>query len=78
METFADEHSLSEQRYFNLLCMMYGHDPRTYDWVLEKGLLPEARARRCQGESDKIFKAWGALLSPHFSPSFRLARQLGQ
>jgi hypothetical protein len=78
METFADEHSLSEQRYFNLLCMMFGHDPRSYSWVLEKGLLPEARAARCQNESDKIFKAWGALLSPHFSPSFRLARQLAQ
>jgi len=77
MQVFADEHSLSEQRFFNLLCYMYGHDPDHYDWIVREKLLPEARAVRCPDESRKMFKAWAALLAPHFTPRYQaIARML--
>jgi hypothetical protein len=67
MARYADEHSLSEQRYFNLLCMMYGRDPDRYAQIVQDGLLPEARAGRCRAETVKIFEAWSSLLLPHFA-----------
>ncbi|MGL4959786.1 MAG: DUF4344 domain-containing metallopeptidase [Inquilinus sp.] len=67
MARYADEHSLSEQRYFNLLCMMYGRDPDRYAQIVQDGLLPEARAGRCRAETVKIFEAWSSLLIPHFA-----------
>lgn len=69
MARYADEHSLSEQRYFNLLCMMYGRDPDRYAQIVQNGLLPEARAGRCRAETVKIFEAWSSLLIPHFAKS---------
>lgn len=69
MARYADEHSLSEQRYFNLLCMMYGRDPDRYAQIVQDGLLPEARAGRCRTETVKIFEAWSTLLIPHFASS---------
>ncbi|WP_186002342.1 DUF4344 domain-containing metallopeptidase [Mycobacterium sp. KBS0706] len=77
MQVFADEHSLSEQRFFNLLCYMYGHDEDTYDWIVREKFLPEARAARCSDESRKMFKAWAALLAPRFTPRYQaIARML--
>ncbi len=69
MARYADEHSLSEQRYFNLLCMMYGRNPDRYAAIVQDGLLPEARAGRCRAETVKIFEAWSSLLIPHFASS---------
>jgi hypothetical protein len=71
MARYADEHSLSEQRYFNLLCMMYGRDPDRYAQIVQDGLLPEARAGRCRAETVKIFEAWSSLLIPHFASNAR-------
>ncbi len=77
MQVFADEHSLSEQRFFNLLCYMYGHNPDDYDWIVREKFLPEARAVRCPDESRKMFRAWAALLAPHFTPRYKaIARML--
>jgi peptidoglycan hydrolase-like protein with peptidoglycan-binding domain len=77
MQVFADEHSLSEQRFYNLLCYMYGHDSDAYDWIVREKFLPEARAARCFDESRKMFKAWAALLAPHFTPRYQaIARML--
>ena len=67
MARYADEHSLSEQRYFNLLCILYGRDPERYAEIVQNGLLPEARAGRCRAETVKIFEAWSTLLIPHFA-----------
>ena len=36
-QQFADEHSLSSQRYYNIACWMYGKDPRKYsDFVYKR------------------------------------------
>lgn len=68
---FADEHSLGDQRYYNLLCMVYGSDPAKYLRLVTSGGLPVERAERCPAESHKITHAWAQLLVPHFAPRYR-------
>jgi hypothetical protein len=62
---FWDEHSMNEQRFFNLVCWVYGQNPSRYQNLVEDGYLPEARARRCPGEWRKIDKSWSVLLQPY-------------
>lgn len=62
---FADEHSLSSQRFFNLACWIYGKDPQKYASLVQDGVLPEARAGRCPGEYEKLASAWKRLLQPY-------------
>lgn len=63
---FWDEHSLDQQRYFNILCWVYGSAPEAHaallggDWQL-----PKARAARCPAEYQRMARAWGALLKDH-------------
>lgn len=64
-EHYADEHSLSEQRFFNVLCWMYGADPASFSEFVTKGLLPENRAARCPGEYQQLVNSWGQLLAPY-------------
>ena len=62
--TFADEHSLSSQRFYNLVCWMYGRDEDRYGFFVENGILPEARAARCSTEYQKMSSAWQRLTEP--------------
>jgi hypothetical protein len=66
-EEFADTHSLSKQRFYNIVCLVYGSNPEKYDF-LTKGddrILPEDRAESCEGEYQRITKAWQTLLGSH-------------
>src|SRR5262249_50195375 len=42
-QEFADEHGTPAQRFYNLLCIAYGADPKLFSDVAEKGFLPEIR-----------------------------------
>jgi hypothetical protein len=61
---YADEHSLNEQRFYNILCLVYGSDPDKFDAIVSAGLLPESRAVRCPAEYEKKDKSWSTLLEP--------------
>jgi hypothetical protein len=61
---FADEHSLNQQRFYQILCLVYGSDPRHYQNLVSSGLLPEARAERCPAEFAQKSEAWSTLLEP--------------
>ncbi|MBX7174294.1 MAG: DUF4344 domain-containing metallopeptidase [Pyrinomonadaceae bacterium] len=61
---FADEHSLHEQRFYNIVCWMYGKDQEKFGSFVQDGTLPEARAVRCPGEYQKMSKAWERLIEP--------------
>ena len=61
----ADEHSLDEQRAYNILCWMYGADPRSHQDLVRLGALPEDRARRCPQEFDSFGRAFREKLLPH-------------
>jgi len=64
---FSDEHAFDMQRFYNILCMVYGSDPQKYADFVSSGTLPEARAQRCPEEYAKIAHSWEKLLQPHLT-----------
>jgi len=68
MAEFADEHSTSEQRRFNLLCIAYGADPELFEDVAAWGGLPEGRRDICEEEFYHIGRAYHTLIGPHIDP----------
>lgn len=61
----ADEHSLDEQRYYNLVCWIYGSDTEYFSDLADDWELPPARAERCESEYERMSGAWNSLLGPH-------------
>lgn len=62
---FFDEHSLDAQRYYNVLCMVYGSSPDRLGSMVGNDKLPASRARRCPAEYGKVYAAWNNLLMPY-------------
>jgi hypothetical protein len=62
--SYADEHSLNPQRFFSILCTVYGSDPNAFEEIVSGGYLPESRAQRCQAEYEQKLKSWDQLLAP--------------
>lgn len=62
---FWDEHSLNAQRFYNLICWLYGHDEKKYKSFVKDGVLPEERAEQCGHEFEQLSKSWSRLLAPH-------------
>lgn len=54
---YADEHPLSEQRMFNIVCLAYGSNPNLYLDVAKDIGLPQARVKRCEDEYRKAKSA---------------------
>jgi len=65
---YSDEHSFSPQRFYNVLCMIYGSDPPAMKSLVDRGFLPPARAVRCPDEYRRKRKAWDAMIGPHRRP----------
>jgi len=63
VDLMADEHSLSLQRFFNLVCWVYGSDPQKHADLVANGVLPQARAARCPHEYAQLDRSWSTLLS---------------
>jgi hypothetical protein len=68
MAEFADEHSTTEQRRFNLLCMAYGANPELFEDVAAWGGLPQERVDICEEEFELIALAYDTLIGPHIDP----------
>lgn len=63
---FSDEHSFDMQRFYNILCMVYGSDPTKFaNFVPDT--LPQERSERCPQEFSHISKAWERLLQPYLT-----------
>jgi hypothetical protein len=62
---FADAHGLNVQRYYDILCLVYGRDRARYPEILTEGWLPADRAARCPAEYARIAHSWRRLLWPH-------------
>jgi len=65
MEEYADEHSTTEQRRFNLLCMAYGHNPELFKDIVVWGGLPQFRLDICEEEYELVELAFHTLIGPH-------------
>ncbi|HLC67383.1 MAG TPA: DUF4344 domain-containing metallopeptidase [archaeon] len=62
---FWDEHSLNSQRFYNILCWLYGDNPEKYQSAVDS-LLPQERSQRCGGEFARMSNSWTRLLQPYF------------
>lgn len=62
---FFDEHSFSEQRLGNVLCMVLGSDPNKHMGLLDQIPDLKPRAPKCPKEYQQKDKAWTQLLEPH-------------
>jgi hypothetical protein len=61
---FWDQHSLGEQRFYSIICSLYGDAPDKYKSVVTEGLLPKDRAAQCIPEWKKVERSWTRLLAP--------------
>ena len=64
-DDFSGEHSLDDQRYFSLLCHIYGSNPEKYSSIEKQGILPPERADMCIDEYQQISASWITLLTPY-------------
>jgi hypothetical protein len=71
---WADEHSMDGQRFYNILCWVFGHNPNKYMSLVNKPL-PEARAMRCPAEYSRLANAWLNLLKPYLKDGGAKAAQ---
>ena len=75
---YSDPHSLDEQRFFNTICLVYGHRPEQHEYLIKSGQLPVERAYDCEEDYARLNKSWQRLLAPHLVSSYRsLALELG-
>lgn len=63
-----DEHSMSGQRMYDMLCMVYGSDTREFDDLVSDDGLPQDRAEQCEETFGAVLAAWTKLLTPHLVP----------
>lgn len=64
-DSFWDEHSFGEARYYSLLCLVLGGSPTVGPEIAM--LIPESRAQRCGAEYEQARASWDRLaanLSP--------------
>jgi hypothetical protein len=67
-QPWADEHSFNAQRFYSIICWVYGHDPNKYQDIVNS-LLPEARAALCPQEYARVSNAWATPLKPFLKDS---------
>ena len=65
LRAFARPHGTAAQRYYNLLCMAYGSDPKTFADAVSKGGLPTERADGCAEEFAMLERAFRKLILPY-------------
>lgn len=67
-DALSDEHSLDPQRFYNIICWVYGHDPKEYAYLVRDGTLPKERAGVCRDEYARLYRSWSRLLAPYMKP----------
>jgi hypothetical protein len=53
-DDFADVHGLDRQRFYNVLCLAWGSDPKRYAFAKDLGKLPDERAEGCADEYHQV------------------------
>ncbi len=67
-EELLDEHSLDDQRAYNIVCMMTGADPEVFSTFADSLEYPEERRERCFDEYNTVRESWLGLLEPFALP----------
>ena len=63
---FANEHSLDQQRMYDIACLVYGSDEKK--WANVGAFIPAERRVRCAAEWRQKEHAFEVLLRPHVRP----------
>lgn len=71
---FWDEHSLDEQRFYDIVCLVFGSNPQAYGALIQReatfgmgggGILPKKRAARCPQNFKEINNSWKVLIDTY-------------
>jgi Putative metallopeptidase len=62
---FYDEHNLSQQRAYQIVCLMVGSDPVKVKDLATETKMPESRQESCRRDFAKASAAWDTVLMPH-------------
>lgn len=62
---FFDEHSLDQQRAYQIACWIAGSSDASYKQIEKLGLFSQERLQRCPDEYRQIDHAWITLIRPH-------------
>jgi hypothetical protein len=65
LAAFSSDHGQPEERFYNMQCIAYGSDPNRYSGLVDKGFLPESRAKNCKYEFDVLRFAFEKEIAPH-------------
>jgi hypothetical protein len=74
LDRFANEHGTPAQRFYNVLCIAYGADPKLFGDLVAKGYLPKDRAEGCDDEYQQAAFAFQTLIRPHLD--LKLAKKV--
>jgi hypothetical protein len=61
---YYDEHNLSQQRAYQILCLMVGSDPDKFKGLADQVKMPEERQRSCKRDFAKTSEGWQTVLKP--------------
>jgi hypothetical protein len=62
---YYDEHNVSAQRAYQIVCLMVGSDPEKFKSLADQAKMPEERQNTCKRDYKKARDAWNAVLAPH-------------
>jgi len=62
---YWDEHSFGEQRFYDIVCLVYGSDPGAHADLIGDDYLPAERAEICPDEWQGVSRSWERLLAPY-------------
>lgn len=62
---FYDEHSLSIQRSYQVVCLMVGADAETFGEVADEYEMDSDRQESCAFDYQQALTSWASLLEPH-------------
>ena len=65
LAAFSSDHGTPEERFYNLACLAYGYDAKTFADVVDKEYLPQRRAKYCDFEYQDLANAMRQLIGPH-------------
>ncbi|MDR6434813.1 DUF4344 domain-containing metallopeptidase [Brucella pseudogrignonensis] len=62
---WQDEHTADLKRFRNMMCIMYGGNPKVFSNLADSVNLDERTRARCSDEFNKQNRAWRKILAPH-------------
>ena len=62
---YYDEHDLSPQRAYWIVCLMVGSDPVKFKKLADDAKMPESRQQSCKENYTKASRSWDMVLAPY-------------